>query len=71
MTIITKFNIHDQVFILLDNQVKQVKIVSINFSECAVSHSIGYGFLTKKAKQVAYLGESRFFSTKQELLESL
>lgn len=69
MTIETKFNVGDEVFILEDNRIKKCKILII-WSE---TDKNGTGYSYRLGKEVCDISCFRgpIFKTKQELIDSL
>lgn len=67
----TKYNIHDEVFILHDNKVKNEPICGIELKVDFLSKiKVNYIFRTDSLDEYS-LDESKVFKTKQELIESL
>lgn len=68
MEVITKYNINDKVWLIIDNQAVSANITRVIISvestdSCTVSYSLNYG-------STEY-SEDQLFSTKEDLLKSL
>lgn len=70
MTIETKFNLGDKVFVLHNDRIHQVEVISL----CAFTeiHDVKINYdVMFHAGGTAKFSEKRLFATKQELIESL
>ena len=70
MTIETKYNIGDEVFLLIRNKVERYPIVDIRIDVNYKRTNTGYRLQTQ-AGHTEYYSEDELFPTKEELLKSL
>lgn len=80
MIIETKFNIGDTVWIMCDNKPYCATVTMIMTKHLcpedseeikkAVKYGLGWSILTKSSR-MEFIGESKLFSTKEELINSL
>ena len=71
MTIETKYNIGDEVWIMVRGECYQLKVVGIRTNSLKYYKSIEY-FVSEDGDELSFtFGESELFPTKEELLKSL
>ena len=72
MTIETKYNVGDKVWLITHNTICDLTITSIMVTSCRSFNSIKYGFgPTEKTGMFDFVEENLVFPTKEELLASL
>lgn len=71
MKIETKFNLDDEVFVIWENEVRPVVVISIGIRVSCVPTKIMYTTQSIKTGAINTFPEERLFATKQELIDSL